>query len=409
MTKLEKILAGVIGVIVVAAVIEQGNVNSLFQSPLRLGIGDRLAVTDKGGEGITYEEQKRLAPTLPDVNQIVSPSTSLPPSNQQNAPLEQTSRLVIRSGDLNLVVEDIWVAGKQVIEYAEAIGGYVVSSSITETEKLPSGSVVIRVPEDKFDAVMDFIKKLGTKVEHEGRTGEDVTEEYIDLDAKLKALQAKKDQFYEVLKKAATIDDILKVYDKIEEVQAQINQTEGRMKYLSESAKLAKITVNLALSEDLLPIPESEKWRPGYVAKMAWQETVRFWRNVSYGLIEFFVKHLLTWLAVILILVLILRKPIRRIFQKLGEKKKETKETGAVTEGPSPGSAVASLICGVLGLFFIFDSSKIQWGLILGIAALALGSKEKQNGYGKAGFILGLIIVGLAVLSMLTRGGPIYY
>jgi hypothetical protein len=280
----------------------------------------------------------------------------------------------------------------------------VVSSTITEEQEIPRGSVTIRVPVEEFDETMDYIRGLAKKVEYEGSKGEDVTEECVDLEAKLAALQAEKNQFLEVLKKATTIDETLKVYSKIEEVQTEINQTEGRIKYLSESAKYAKISVNIALSEEFLPIPPSEAWRPDYVAKAAWQETVKFWRNVSYGFIEFFVKHLLTWIAILGILALILWKPIRKGLEKLKERKKAEVKKREEVKTPS-GWSVASLICGIIGVLFVFWAPIL--GGVSGAVALGFGIKEGKKGYANAGFILGIIAIVLAVLMLFSSGGGI--
>ena len=357
------------------------------------GVGTGSSLLEKD---ITLEEGT-VSPTSPEAT-----NRNETAGEDQSQQTSQEDRLVIRTGDLNLVVENIWQTGKKIIGFAESQDGYVVSSSIQETEEIPTGSVVVRVPESKFDDVMDFIKALSQKVEYEGRRGEDVTEEYVDLEAKLKALRAKRSQFFEVLKKADTIDDILKVYDRIEDVQAEINQNEGRMKYLEDSTKMAKISVNMALSEDLLPIPPADKWRPSYVAKQAWQETVKFWRSVSYGVIEFFVKHLLTWIAVLTILTLVLWKPVKKILKKLRERKKEAKKEVSVQESSS-NAALVSLICGILGVVFIFIRPIL--GLVLGGMALYLGVKEKRVGYAKAGFILGVIVAGLALLALVMSGG----
>ena len=399
MTLLEKILIGGLGIILVGSILGVGNESRLFSSQKGIenfGVGVEAPSFQKD---ITLEEGT-VSPTSPEAanrNEIAG--------EDQSQQTSQGERLVIRTGDLNLVVDNIWQTGKKIIGFAESQDGYVVSSRIQETEEIPTGSVVIRVPESKFDDTMDFIKALSQKVEYEGRRGEDVTEEYVDLEARIEALKAKKDQFFEVLKKAITIEDILKVYDRIEDVQAEINQIEGRMKYLRESTKMAKISVNMALSEDLLPIPPADKWRPSYVAKQAWQETVKFWRSVSYGVIEFFVKHLLTWIAVLAILTLVLWKPVKKILKKLRERKKEAKEIkeGVSVQESSSNAALVSLICGILGVVFIFIRPTL--GLILGAVALYLGVKEKRAGYAKAGFILGVIVAGLALLALVMSGG----
>lgn len=314
---------------------------------------------------------------------------------------KEITRLVIKSGELNIVVKDVVSIAKKIIEYAQEQGGWVVSSDVKEVEKVPIGTVTIRIPAEKFDAAMDFIKGLAQKVEYEGRKGEDVTEEYVDLNSKLKTLRATKEQFYKIMKMAKKIDEILRIQSEIEKVQGEIDQTEGRMRYLRESARMGKISVNLALSEELLPVPPAEKWRPGYVAKKAWQETLKFWRNVSYGVIEFFVKHLLTWILVLAIIVGILWRPVKKGLKKIEERKVEVKKEEKI--GPPSGLALASLICGIVGVLFIFTRS--MWGLLLGIAALVMGIKEKQRGYAKAGFILGIIAIVLGILVLMSSGG----
>ena len=105
---------------------------------------------------------------------------------------------------------------------------------------------------------------------------------------------------------AQTIDEILKVQRELTKIRGKIERTKGRILYLERSAKMATISVNLALSEDLLPVPPAEKWRPKYVAKQAWNNVVRFWRNVSYGVIKFFVYGLI-WLPLLIILLGIIR------------------------------------------------------------------------------------------------------
>ena len=398
MTLLEKILIGGLGIFLIGALLGTGSESRLF-SPQKgiedFGVGSKTSLLERESTSGEWS----VSPSSPEVanhDEAAGEDKSQQTSKQD--------RLVIRTGDLNLVVDDIWQKGKKIIEFAESQGGYVVSSSIQETGEIPTGNVVVRVPENKFDETMNFAKQLAEKVEYEGRKGEDITEEYVDLEAKLKALEAKKAQFLEVLKKAEKIEDILKVYDKIEEVQAEINQIKGRMRYLQENTKMAKISINLALSEDLLPIPPTEKWRPSYVAKQAWQDTVKFWRNMSYGVIEFFVKHLLTWIAVLAVLALVLWKPVKKVLKKLRERKREAKEGVSVQESSS-NAALASLICGILGIVFVFIRPTL--GLILGGVALYLGTKEGKKGYAKTGFILGAIAAGLALLALITSGGVI--
>ncbi len=217
-----------------------------------------------------------------------------------------SSRLIIKSGEFNIVVNNVPEAARKIIKFAEEQGGWVVSSNISKEDEIPTGSVTVRVPVDKFEKTMTYIRGLAVKVEYEKSRGKDVTEEYVDLNSRLRNLEATENQFLEIMKKAQTIDEILKVQRELSKVRGEIEKTKGRILYLKRSAKMATISVNLALSKDLLPVPPAEKWRPKYVAKQAWNNVVRFWRNVSYGVIKFFVYGLI-WLPLLIVLLGIIR------------------------------------------------------------------------------------------------------
>lgn len=198
---------------------------------------------------------------------------------------EETSRLVIRTGTINMVVKDITESVKSIIQYTENKGGWIVSSGVTEREEIPSGSVTVRVPAGIFDEAMAYFKGLAEKVSYEGTQGQDVTEEYTDLQSRLRNLEATETQLLKIMERSGTIPDVLAVQRELTNVRSQIEQTKGRMQYLERSAEMATISINLALSEDLLPIPPAEKWRPIYVIKLAWGSLLGFLRGISYFLI----------------------------------------------------------------------------------------------------------------------------
>lgn len=216
-----------------------------------------------------------------------------------------TTRLVIKTGELNIVVKNVVESAKKIIQYAQKRGGWVIQSNIQEIEELPIATVVVRVPVEDFDEAITYIRGLATKVNYEKSEGQDVTEEYVDLESRLRNLEATEKQFLEIMKRATKIEDILRVQSEISRIRGEIEQTKGRMLFLERSAKMATITVNLALSEELLPIPPAEQWRPGYIAKRAWKSVVTFWKNVSYAAVTFFV-YAVIWLPIVLVLYLII-------------------------------------------------------------------------------------------------------
>jgi hypothetical protein len=208
---------------------------------------------------------------------------------KENLLPETTSRMIIKTGWLNLVVKDIVDTAKKISKFAQEKGGWVVSSNISQSEKLLSGSITVRVPAERFDESMEYFKSLAERVSNERTKAQDITEEYVDLQSRLKNLEAAENQLLEIMKRSGTISEVLQVQRELMNVREQIERIKGRMQYLEQSVKMSSITVNLALSEELLPIPPTEKWRPKYVLLETWKNVLTFWKNFSYLLIKVFV------------------------------------------------------------------------------------------------------------------------
>ncbi len=154
-------------------------------------------------------------------------------------------RMIIRTGDMALVVEDVLVGRDKIALLATGFGGYVVSSQISGEEQDMRGWISIRVPEDKFEPALAEIRKLAVRVNSESTNSQDVTEEYVDLDARLKNAEATEKQYLDLLGKAETVEDILKVYDALARVRSEIEQLKGRLQYLERTAAMGLISVYL--------------------------------------------------------------------------------------------------------------------------------------------------------------------
>ncbi|MFH0987502.1 MAG: DUF4349 domain-containing protein [Patescibacteria group bacterium] len=284
----------VISIIVVILVITIGGM-------LLNGVGNKAT---EDGSGILPSTNDRTG--LESVSPENKVSEGAPSSSDTTgtATTDSTDRLVVKTGQVDIVVKDVVENAKKIIQYAEKRGGWVVQSNIQEVETLPVAEVVVRVPSEDFEEAIAYIRGLAVKVNFEKSQGQDVTEEYTDLSSQLRNLEATEQQLLEIMKKATKIEDILTVQKEISNVRAQIEQTKGTILYLERSSETATITANLALSEELLPVPPSEKWRPGYVAKTVWTNVVAAWRNVSYAVITFFVYAAL-WLPLLVIAYLI--------------------------------------------------------------------------------------------------------
>lgn len=160
-------------------------------------------------------------------------------------------RLIIRNGRLTLEVDEVDEAMNQVNDIAAIMGGYVVSSYKYENEEEISGEISIRIPSERFDEAFDRLHHIAKAVPYEHTDSRDVTEEYIDLQARLNNLEATELQYLALLKKAETVEEMLQVQRELSNVRGWIEQLQGRMKYLERVTEMALIDVSLNESGSL--------------------------------------------------------------------------------------------------------------------------------------------------------------
>jgi len=127
--------------------------------------------------------------------------------------------------------------------------------------------VTLRVPSAAFDQAMAQIKALGLKVQRENVSSQDVTEEYADLDARVKNLEATADQLRALLatirEKSNRTEDILAVYRELTTITGQIEQAKGRQQYLGKLSELATISVDLIpQTAAAVAHPKQTGWAP---------------------------------------------------------------------------------------------------------------------------------------------------
>jgi len=191
------------------------------------------------------------------------------PIRNEVAPSESEDRLVIRDTNLSLLVESVEEEIEKIEQIAVRLGGFMVESSLSVPEGAASGSIVVRVPEDKRAEALDKFRGLAVKVVNERVQGRDVTDQYEDIEARLEVLYKTKVKFEAILEKAGEIPDLLQVQRELVSLQRQIDNLKGRQKYLAQSAKLTKIVVYLSTDELALPYTPDKVWRPKVVFKMA--------------------------------------------------------------------------------------------------------------------------------------------
>ena len=156
-----------------------------------------------------------------------------------------TERMIVRTGSMWLVVNDVPIALDQITKLAEGFDGYVVSSKRWEEGERLAGSITIRVAAEHFDDAIRALRELAVDVTSEDTSSKDVTEEYIDLSAKLHNLEATEEQLLRIMEKAEKVEDILNVQRELSRTRGEIEQTKGRMQYLERTSDTSLIEVHL--------------------------------------------------------------------------------------------------------------------------------------------------------------------
>lgn len=153
-------------------------------------------------------------------------------------------RVVIYSAHVSLETSDIEGRLERVRGLAERYGGYIASSSRSTYGMQTRAEIAIRVPKDKFHAAVQEIETYG-KVLDEGTTSEDITQQYIDLKARLNNLLKQEERLREILGMAKTVDEILRVENELARIRGEIESLQGRINYLEGNAEMSLISVIL--------------------------------------------------------------------------------------------------------------------------------------------------------------------
>jgi hypothetical protein len=224
-------------------------------------------------------------------------------------------RMVIRTADLDLIVPDTEEAIDQVQELIQDLDGYVVSQNTYQYDRGVQANVTLRVPAESFDAALADLRELASTVVRESISGQDVTEEYVDLQSRLRHLRAKEEQLLEFLDAAEDTEAVLAVYEQLTYTQADIEQVTGRMEYLQNQAAMA--TISLSLTPDALAQPlEVTGWNLSGTAREALEALLDILEVIVKGLIYIVIMLLPTLLILALPVVgviWVVRRVVRRV------------------------------------------------------------------------------------------------
>lgn len=245
--------------------------------------------------------------------------------------LQPQRQVIIYTGEMVLVVKDTQEAIISIGELAQKMGGYVAASKVYQTsDNFSRGNITVRVLSENYEDTLAELHSLAVRVEQEESLSQDVTEEFIDLKARLANLKAGEEAMQTLLNKrveVSKVDEILEVQKGLIELRAEIEQTEGRIRYLSDQASLSTINIQL-IPEMLPPTPTPTPfptptplpgWQPQRVVQQASQSLVYSTQSSINGLIWiiiFVIPLLIFYVTPVVIIIWLIRWGRKRYGKK---------------------------------------------------------------------------------------------
>jgi Domain of unknown function (DUF4349) len=219
-------------------------------------------------------------------------------------------RKIIRTSSMEMVVQHPADVKDKIAAMAESWGGYLESSE-GGGQNATAGTLTIRVPAARFEEARVAIRKLGLRVQSEKVDAQDVTRQYVDLDANIRNLRAEEAQYLAILKQAGTVKDMLAVTEPLSGVRGQIEQQQAEFNALSKQVETVALAISLR-TEVEAPVSWLN-WRPGYQLKLALHdglESVADYAATMTGIL-FYLPATLLWLGTIVVAIMIGWRTVR--------------------------------------------------------------------------------------------------
>lgn len=158
--------------------------------------------------------------------------------------LETLNQKVIYEGNMEIEVNDLVSMERWLNEFLSKNNGYIVYSNVEKVEKEPlKGFYTVRIPSENLHQFMDSLEEKANLLIKREMNGQDVTEEYVDLESRLKSKQVVESRLLELMKNAKDTEDLLKISESLAKVQEEIETIQGRMKYIDNRVDLATLSI----------------------------------------------------------------------------------------------------------------------------------------------------------------------
>src|ERR1700733_7914026 len=193
----------------------------------------------------SYAEADSLAKSQASMSTALVADAPGPPPPLPGHDLDSLAeRKMIRTSSLEMTVASPLEAAEKIRALTTSLGGYIESSEIN-TQDTPSATLTIRVPAARLDDAKAQLRHLAVRVDSEKTEAQDVTKQYVDMDARLRNLRAEEAQYLMIMKSATKVQDMLDVSEKLGGVRGEIEQQQAEFTTLSKQIETVAITIAL--------------------------------------------------------------------------------------------------------------------------------------------------------------------
>lgn len=208
-------------------------------------------------------------------------------------------RDLILTANVSFRSTDPWATADKARAIAAGLGGDLLALSQTGSGDQRSALLTIRVPSDRFDEALTQLKKLDGEVLTSGVNAQDVTDQYVDVQARLSAKKAEEQQYLTLLAKASTVDEILKVQSALATTRTQIEQLQGQVNSMKNRIDYSTITMSIS---PLVTVPGAQtgQWDPSRTFAQALAALSALFRVIGDAAIWLLVFG---WLPIIVLLI----------------------------------------------------------------------------------------------------------
>jgi hypothetical protein len=244
--------------------------------------------------------------------------------------------MIIKNGEMTLLVADTHRAIDQATGIAVDSGGYIVNSRTWLQDGYKYAALTMGVPSDQFEVVQRRLRGLALEVQNDTASGQDVSQEYVDLQSRLTNLEATAARIRDFLKDAKKVEEALQVNQQLSEVEGQIEEIKGRMQYLRDRSAFSTIALTLnprVPTPTPYPTPTPAAWQPG--------KTIEAAGDTLGGLLRGLVDAAL-WLGIVLLpfaIPVVALLAIVVYFRRRGKKATAASKAQPLTTGALPAES----------------------------------------------------------------------